>query len=117
MGPRSVFLAFVFLPALEDWGLMTSPSILLPDELEVSESYVLGQEIPAPQLLATDNGGARWGPMIRLPRGAELHKLGPSFDDRTILVRFEHCFFVIFSQDLTESQRPVIKQGKQARTA
>ncbi len=95
---------------------MTSQSIVLPDEAEGSEYYLLRQEIPALQLLATENGHARWGPMIRLPRGAHLCKLGRGFDDQTLLVRFGDSFYIIFNQDLAESQKPN-KLRKHAQTA
>ncbi len=96
---------------------MVSDSIRLPEEaVAVQNNYVLRQEIPALQLVATDSGLARWGPLTRLPRGAELREFGQGFDDRTMLVQFGGCFYIIFQQDLAESQKSA-KQQKRAQTA
>jgi len=84
---------------------MTSEFIRLPDESLTPHNHVLRQEIPALQLVATENGHARWGPLIRLPRGAELHEFGKGFDDQTLLVRFGSSFYIIFHDDLAASQK------------
>jgi len=83
---------------------MASELTQLPQDSLALDSYVLKQEIPALQLVATENGYARWGPLIRLPRGAELHEFGAGFDDQTILVRSSNSFYMIFEQDLVASQ-------------
>ncbi len=82
-----------------------SESIRLPEENRVGHRYVLHEEIPALQLVATENGHARWGPLIRLPRGAELDELGEGFDKRTVMVRFGPCYYIVFQQDLATSPK------------
>lgn len=83
---------------------MGPDTLLLPKELNAAQTYVLRDEIPALQLVATENGHARWGPLVRLPRGAHLDDFGEGFDARTLL-RFNTSFFVIFRQDLLASQQ------------
>ena len=84
---------------------MAFNSIRLPEAPRLGNSYVLQNEIPALQLVATDEGQARWGPLIRLPRGAELLEFGDGFDERTLTVRFGTSFYIVFQQDLGASQR------------
>ena len=80
--------------------------VLYPVEASfAAKRYSLRDEIPALQLIATENGNFRWGPLIRLPRGAELQDFGAGFDERTLRVRFNGGFYIIFRQDL-DSQRP-----------
>ncbi len=88
--------------------------VLYPLESSLAgKSYSLKDEIPALQLIQSQNGQSRWGPLIRLPRGAELHDFGEGFDERTLRVRFEGSFYIIFKQDLN-SQRPTA-MAKKAR--
>ena len=94
---------------------MVSETFCLPEDPMAVHSYELRQEIPALQLVATENGQARWGPLIRLPRGAELHDFGKGFDDQTLLVRFGSTFFIIFEQDLLAAQRSPASAGGLAR--
>ena len=91
---------------------MTSEFIHLPDESLAPHKHVLRQEIPALQLVATENGHARWGPLIRLPRGAELDEFGRGFDDHTLLVRFGASFYVVFHDDLAASKKSLKLRGR-----
>jgi hypothetical protein len=84
---------------------MTTDVLYPPESSFAGKSYLLKDEIPALQLISTENGHSRWGPLIRLPRGAELYDFGEGFDDRTLRVRFDGCFYIIFKQDLN-LQRP-----------
>ena len=90
---------------------MVSNTFCLPEEPTALNNYVLRQEIPALQLIATENGHARWGPLIRLPKGAELHDFGEGFDDQTLLGNF----FIIFQQDLAAAQHLPSSANKLAR--
>lgn len=90
----------------------------LPEQLMGGKTHVLKEEIPAVQLVDMEHGHAHWGPLIRLPRGAELQECGDGFDDQTRLVRFSGCFYIVFVQDLNLSMHP-FKEDKraQAKTA
>jgi hypothetical protein len=81
----------------------------LPEVPIHARRYVLPDEIPALQLVATENGRARWGPLVRLPRGAELSVLGVGFDDRTLRVRLDSCFYIVFKQDFDSAHRPAAR--------
>ena len=96
---------------------MTYDSIRLPEEIPGQPSYTLRQEVPALQLLATQNGHARWGPMTRLPQGAELSELGPGFDAQTVLVRYEGQFYIVFETDLAAAQKSSRSHGRAAHSA
>ena len=84
---------------------MATDVLSLPIDQMPANRCVLRQEVPALQLIATDNGHARWGPLIRLPRGAELQEFGEGFDDQTLRVRCDGCFYIIFNQDLASAQK------------
>jgi hypothetical protein len=86
---------------------MSIESIRLPSDSIHGHPSLLQQEIPALQLMATENGHARWGPMTRLPRGAELHEFGKGFDDQTVLVRVADSFYIVFAEDLASAQKPI----------
>ena len=91
---------------------MSTESLQLPDETATGHVCLLDQEIPALQLLATENGHSRWGPMTRLPRGAELHEFGKGFDEQTLLVRVAGFFYIVFAIDLAGAQkstRPLLR--------
>jgi hypothetical protein len=96
---------------------MASDVLQLPKESSSSHSHVLKQEIPALQLVASENGQARWGPLIRLPRGAELHEFGEASRQGTLLVCSNRCFYIIFEQDLAESQSLKTDKRAAAQTA
>jgi hypothetical protein len=87
---------------------MASSVLSLPENSLPARNFLLKDEIPALPLLATENGNSRWGPLIRLPRGAELQDFGAGFDERTLRVRFNGGFYIIFRQDL-DSQRPAAR--------
>ena len=55
--------------------------------------------------METENGRARWGPMTRLPRGAELREFGKGFDERTVLVSVAGFFYIVFAEDLVAAQK------------
>ena len=84
---------------------MSTESIHLPQEAINGQLSLIEQEIPALQLMETENGKARWGPMTRLPRGAELQEFGKGFDDRTILVRVAGFFYIVFAADLAAARK------------
>jgi hypothetical protein len=97
---------------------MATDVLDIPENLFAENKYVLRDEIPALQLIAIDNGRARWGPMIRLPRGAELHDFGQGFDEQTMRVRYDGCFYIIFQEDLEKAQRVIEPiKWKKAQTA
>lgn len=95
---------------------MPAESIRLPSDSVSGHISLLQQEIPALQLMATENGQARWGPMTRLPRGAELQEFGRGFDDQTLLVKVAGCFYIVFADDLASAQKPP-KRLRHAQTA
>lgn len=102
---------------------MPTDVLFLPQDPIVGECHVLRGGIPALQLVALDNGRARWGPMVRLPAGAELMPCGEGFDDQTLRVRFGDSFYVVFQKDLDSSKEAIeitsspIPQRKAARSS
>jgi hypothetical protein len=79
--------------------------ILLPEHPVTVDRYALRKEIGALQLIASKNGRALAGSLIRLPGGAELDGFGVSFGTRSLLVRFDGCFYIVFQQDLDGAQK------------
>jgi len=88
---------------------MTTDLLFPPEAPVAPRRFALPEEIPALQLVATENGHARWGPLVRLPRGAEVSVSGEGFDDRTLRVRLDGCFYIVFKQDLASAHMPVVK--------
>ncbi len=92
---------------------MATDVLYLPENSFARKSYLLRDEIPALQLIATENGNSRWGPLIRLPRGAELYDFEEGFDERTLRVRCDGSCYIIFKQDLNAQRSSALT--KQAR--
>lgn len=87
--------------------------IVLPQEPQVVYQYVLSQEISALALIPTENGHAIAGSLIRLPPAAKLDGFGQFFDNRSVLVRFDGAFYIVFKQDLFDCSEvlSVLPQG------
>ena len=71
--------------------------------------HVLRGDVPALQVIAAEDGRIRWGPLVRLGKGTELHDFGKFFDYRTLRVRVDGCFYVVFQQDLDKAQKAEIR--------
>jgi hypothetical protein len=78
-----------------DSDVLSVPDVVVPER-----TYILSKQIPAIQLVPTGNGGARYGPVLNLPEGAELEACGSGFNDRTLKVRYEGSFYFVFLEDL-----------------
>ena len=66
---------------------------------------MLRGDVPALQLIPAEDGRVRWGPLVRLSKGTELHDFGKAFDNRTLRVRVDGHFYIVFSQDLDKAQK------------
>lgn len=78
--------------------------ISLPQDLIVSNRYVLSKDISALKLITTGNGRAVSASFVQLPSGGEVHGFGQCFDARSLLVRFDGQFYVVFEQDLDSAE-------------
>jgi len=71
----------------------------IPEETPPKTSHVLETDVPALPWIDF-GGGSFWGPMVRLPTGAELLMCGYGFNELTWRVQFAGLFYMIFKQDL-----------------
>jgi hypothetical protein len=71
-----------------------------PTDLLTGNRYMLSDEIYGMQLLPTDGQTFKVGPVIRLPKGAQLNACGKGFNDRTVKVCCDGSFYLVFLTDL-----------------
>ncbi len=90
---------------------MATHTLHLPEDRIKISRYLLRHDIPALQLISIDNGLARWGPVVRLPQGSEISDFSKGFDDETLQVRFNGCFYIIFKQDIEAGPRSMRASG------
>ena len=84
-------------------------SISPPFDLCTGDRYTLSDEICAMQLLPGENGTAVLGPVVTMPKGAQLDACGPGFNDRTLKVRSDGAFYFVFLQDLDAQRKPLAR--------
>ncbi len=65
-------------------------------------AYTLPSDIPAIQIIASQNGDIGLSPVSRLPQGAEIIPCGDGFDPETVKVLCGGQFYYVFLSDLTE---------------
>ncbi len=63
-------------------------------------SYTLSTDIPAIQVLPSGAGLTGLGPVLKLPRGAQIEACGAGFDDHTLKVRYADSLYYVFLEDL-----------------
>jgi hypothetical protein len=80
------------------WNV-SAPSSHPTDPL-TGNRYTLSDEIYGMQLLHADGQVFKVGPVIRLPRGAQLNACGKGFNDRTVKVCCNGSFYLVFLTDL-----------------
>ncbi len=76
------------------------------------QTYTLGKNVSAIQVMAAEDGSRRLGLITQLPEGAQVDIGGPGFNDRTIKVRFGGSSYFIFLEDL----EPMRKRAASAVT-
>lgn len=64
------------------------------------QAVVIPKTISAVQLMATEQGESRLGPITQLPPSAQLQICGDGFNERTVKVRWQESFYFVFRQDL-----------------
>ncbi len=87
----------------------------IPKSCGFEGTYTLLRDIPALQLVVTDEGVARAGSVLQLPKGADLQVFGEGFNERTVKVQWQERFYFVFLQDLEVSRSNMPK--RKARTA
>jgi hypothetical protein len=81
--------------------------VSIPNAVPSGQTYVLGKNIPAIQIIAAGEGDReRLGLIIQLPEGAELDTCGSGFDAQTAKVRCNGAFYFVFLEDLEPVKKP-----------
>lgn len=84
-------------------------SVRIPINDWSGDRYTLSDEICAMQLLPGENGKAELGPVVTMPKGAQLDACGPGFNERTLKVRSDGAFYFVFLQDLDAQRKPLAR--------
>ena len=79
--------------------------MLTSDWCSCAAMRVLNKEVCAFQILRIKDEGVELGPIVSLPAGAQLRLCGRGFNDRTLKVGYEACFYFVFMQDLEHHSR------------
>jgi hypothetical protein len=62
--------------------------------------WTLKKQIAAFQIFQLEDDAPQLGCIVNLPEGAELLPCSEGFNERTLKVRYEGCFYFVFIQDL-----------------
>jgi hypothetical protein len=90
---------------------MNTEAVFIPeDRSSPQENYTLSRKIAAIQLVPTGDGGATLGVVSQLLPGAHLHLCGNGFNERTVKVRCESGFYIVFLQDIAADRAQVAHQ-------
>lgn len=75
-------------------------AFFIPEEPVLGSAVILSKPTPAIQLERKENGCARLGLLLQLPRGASLEICGEGFNERTVKVRTNNQYYFVFRQDI-----------------
>ena len=70
-------------------------------------SYKLTDAIPGFEIIAGEDGTERFGPVCRLPAGADLAACGDGFNQRSLKVQCGERRYFVFLQDLYLQRQPL----------
>jgi hypothetical protein len=71
--------------------------------------YTLARNISAIQILSSDDGNPRLGPITQLPQGADVIVAGTGFNEGTVKVRCAGSWYYVFLEDLEpQKKRPAL---------
>ena len=79
--------------------MWNSEALNIPQTRSAEATYRLSKEIPGMQLVPVA-GGARLGPILRIPKGATIEAFGEGFNERTLKIRYQGSFYFVFLSDL-----------------
>lgn len=79
---------------------MFSDARFVAEWVVAQSSYKLTDAIPAFEIIAGENGAERFGPVCRLPPGADLEACGDGFNQRSLKVQCGNRRYFVFLQDL-----------------
>ena len=85
--------------------------MFIPDHLIPSQTITVHYEIPAFQIVATREGGARFGPVGKLGGGIKVDVCGEGFDPHTLKIHCAGAYYFVFRQDLETQCQPDPKHG------
>jgi hypothetical protein len=85
---------------------MFSDARFVAEWVVAQSSYKLTEAIPAFEIISGENGAERFGPVCRLPAGAELEACGEGFNQRSLKVQCGDRHYFVFLQDLPLQPQP-----------
>jgi hypothetical protein len=83
--------------------MVNTEALFIPSHVPSQTTFTLAQRISAIQLVATERGQARLGTITQLPPSARVNLCGDGFNERTVKVKYQDCFYFVFRQDLLVS--------------
>ena len=79
---------------------MNREALSFPPRNAVSSRKVLSNRISALQLIPTDAGQAKLGPLAQLDPGTAVEICGAGYNEKTTKVRVQEKYFFVFLEDL-----------------
>ncbi len=68
--------------------------------LHAEQPCVLSRQICALQVISCEDGGLRWGPVVKLPSGTQIRCYGTGFNKHTVRVQVGDAFYFVFREDI-----------------
>ena len=75
-------------------------------------AVVLCRPISALQVVEVEQGGFRWGPVVKLSIGAQLRFCGPGFNGTTIKVSVGDLFYFVYRDDFNARGENLLKKER-----
>jgi hypothetical protein len=94
---------------------MSSDVLSGPQLVKAEQSCVLSRQICALQVVTGEDGGMRWGPVVKLPQGTRLRCFGAGFNKHTVRVQVKDSFFFVFREDIDRESEAHISNRQLAR--
>jgi hypothetical protein len=80
--------------------MINTAAMSIPRHVFIERTVSVTKPISAVQLVKDERQGTQLGALSQLRPGATLEVCGEGFNERTVKVRYNDCFYFVFRQDI-----------------